>query len=992
MKALVGSLRSAFEYLSLDLLRRVEIRYRLMTAFILLSLLPILISGYISYVDSTAAIKQNAEIFSKEMVKQVSENVLLRMQQIETESSLLVLSDRVQNALTKVESGSAREQSEARQDMTRLLLDHYGSVDFVNQKYLLDKDNRVMDTQAFTQLTQGVMDFVKRAPNRNGRPYWGSYDNGVGQQNLGMVRAIIGKNSNRPIGNLVLVIRPEHFSTIFNNAALGSGTEIYVLDASNHKRIVGSDELTAGADETDEADERGLIDAIGHDAGQSAENGFVVFKGQHGGRSLAAYAAIPGTTWYVVSTMPEARLVAKAQSVRNQIILVGVSGFLLSIFLAYFISHSISAPLKELMRKLHDTGNDAGAQQDDADTLIEAGGEDELGRLAQRFEKMREAIRQKIQKINEINASLEHTVIQRTTELVSKEQESRTLTENSPDTISRYDRDLRCTYANPAFCSWAGYSLAEALGKRPSEVPGGQNALVCELQISDVFASRTSSQFELKSVGKDGTEQCTHIRLTPEIDRAGNVISVLVVGRDISDRMAFEATIWKQANFDALTALPNRQMFQSRLEKEAKLSYRFGQRMALMLIDLDRFKEVNDSLGHDTGDILLIEAARRITSCVRDGDTVARLGGDEFTVILPNLDDKDGNEVNEVIERIANAIIDTLAEPFHFGPDEAFISASVGVTLYPDHTRELDVLFKNADQAMYAAKNAGRNRFSYFTPDLQIAAEKRLRLTSDLRAALPGEQFEVYYQPIVDLTTGAIDKAEALIRWSHPERGMISPLEFIPLAEDTGLIVPIGDWVFKRAVQQVKHWRSRFHPSFQISVNVSPVQIRQDNQACVQWPDYLNREGLPGQSVTIEITEGLLLHAESKTNEKLLTFRDAGICISIDDFGTGYSSLAYLKRFDIDYLKIDRSFVQNLALDVDNQALCEAMVVLAHKLGLKVIAEGVETPEQRDFLVAVGCDFAQGFLYSMPVPADRFEALVWPASEERSTVRRALMV
>ncbi len=344
------------------------------------------------------------------------------------------------------------------------------------------------------------------------------------------------------------------------------------------------------------------------------------------------------------------------------------------------------------------------------------------------------------------------------------------------------------------------------------------------------------------------------------------------------------------------------------------------------------------------------------------------------TVILSNLDD------TESIERIAKTIITTLAEPFKLGPDEAFISASVGVTLYPNDTIELDVLFKNADQAMYAAKNAGRNRFSYFTPDLQVAAEKRRRLMNDLRAALHGDQFEVYYQPIAHLATGDIYKAEALIRWQHPERGTISPVEFIPLAEDTGLIVPISDWVFKQAVHQVRQWRNRFHPSFQISVNMSPVQIRQDSMVCTQWSDYLIREGMPGECVAVEITEGLLLDAG--LNEKLLTFRDAGIRISIDDFGTGYSSLAYLKRFDIDYLKIDRSFVQNLAFDEDNQALCEAMVVLAHKMGLKVIAEGVETTEQRDFLISVGCDFAQGFLYSEPVAPDQFEALVWPNVEE----------
>lgn len=968
MSSLIRLLRRAFTYLSLDLLRRVEIRYRLITAFILLSLFPILFSGYISYVESTAAIREKAEIFSKEVVKQVSRNVLLRMEQIETESSLLVLSDRVQGALTRVANGSDTEQSEGRQDMTRLLLDHYGSTDFINQKYLLDNHNRIMDTQAFAQLTQGVKALVNQAPDRNGRPYWGSYDNGVGQQNLGMVRAIISKSDNQPIGRLVLVIRPEHFSAIFNDVALGSGAEVDVLDTSNNKLIVRADDTTGNAGDSAEP---GLIAQIARHASTGESGGFVSFDALRGGHYLAAYTRIPGTTWYVISTLPEGRLMAEAQSVRNQIVLVGISGFLLSIFLAYFISHSISAPLNELVRKMHDTGSDAGAAPDP----IDADGQDELGRLAQRFEKMRSAIAQKMQKINEFNASLEQAIIERTAELVTKEQESRTLIENSPDTITRYDLDLRRTYANPAFCTSAGCSLSESLGKRPSEVPGGENALIYEVKIGEAIARKERTQFELKWVSKDGKEHCSHIRLTPEIDPSGNVSSVLAVGRDLSDRMAFEATIWKQANFDALTHLPNRQMFHDRLEHEARISCRSGRRMALMLIDLDRFKEVNDSLGHDTGDVLLIEAARRINACVRGTDTVARLGGDEFTVILPDLDDAGGIES---IERITRAIIDSLAEPFTFGPDQAFISASVGVALYPSDTRELDVLFKNADQAMYAAKNAGRNRFSYFTPDLQAAAEKRLRLTSDLRAALSDNQFELYYQPIVDLTSGEIYKAEALIRWQHPERGMISPLDFIPLAEDTGLIVPIGDWVFRQAVHQARRWRGRFNPSFQISVNMSPVQIRHDSLVCSQWTDYLVEEGMPGQSVAVEITEGLLLHAESKINEKLLAFRDAGIRIAIDDFGTGYSSLAYLKRFDIDYLKIDRSFVQNLSFDTDDQALCEAMVVLAHKLGLKVIAEGVETPAQRDFLIAVGCDYAQGFLYSRPVPAARFEALVWP--------------
>ena len=966
MSSSIQWLRRASIYLSLNLLRRIEIRYRLIIAFILLSLIPILISGYISYSESTEAIKQKAEIFSTEVVRQVSRNISMRMEQIDIESSRLVLSDRLQDELIRATSGPELEQIEARHALTALLLEHYGSVDFINQKYFLDGHNRVLDTQAFAQLTAGVTRLVERAPASNGRPFWASYDNGVGQQNLGMVRQILGKTNNLPIGNLVLVVRSEYFSSIFNDVSPGSGADVYVLDVTKAKLIVRS---TSGSFDTDAA-EPGLVRMIETAKPSAAQNGFSNFDGRSGRQYLAAYTNIPGTTWYVVSAIPEKNLTAQAQTVRNQIVLVGILCFLLSILLAYFIAHSISSPLDELVRRMDDTGTDAGADlEPQASAENGQAGKDELDRLANRFERMRSAIRQKIAKINEINASLEQTVIERTAELVTRERESRTLIDNSPDTITRYDRELRRLYANPAFCASAGRTLEESLGKRPSELPGGANALIYEQKIGEAIASGKSSQFELKWLSKDGHQQCSHIRLTPEIDSAGQVSSVLAVGRDLSDRMAFEATIWKQANFDALTQLPNRQMFHDRLSREAAMARRTGRRIALMLIDLDHFKEVNDTLGHDTGDTLLIEAARRIVACAREADTVARLGGDEFILILSDLDSL------ERVEQIADAVIRTLAEPFRLGPNEVFISASIGVTEFPHDTDDLEVLFKNADQAMYAAKSAGRNRSSYFTPYLRVAAENRQRLTRDLRAALQSDQFRIFYQPIVELASGEIRKAEALIRWVHPGRGLVSPQEFIPLAEDTGLIVPIGDWVFKEAVRQVRAWRDKFNAAFQISVNMSPVQIRQDNQVCVRWSEYLNLEDIAGQSIAIEITEGLLLDAE--LNDKLVAFREAGIYTSIDDFGTGYSSLAYLQRFDIDYLKIDRSFVQNLDVDRGNQALCEAMVMLAHKLGLKVIAEGVETADQRDFLKSIACDYAQGFLYSRPVPADDFEVLVW---------------
>ena len=451
----------------------------------------------------------------------------------------------------------------------------------------------------------------------------------------------------------------------------------------------------------------------------------------------------------------------------------------------------------------------------------------------------------------------------------------------------------------------------------------------------------------------------------------GTVVRMIGTHTDLTERKQAEETIQRQANYDALTQLPNRRLFRDRLEQTIRSSKRDRSQFVLMLIDLDHFKEVNDTMGHDAGDFLLVDAAQRIQHCMRESDTVARMGGDEFVVILPDVDD------TASIERIALTIIEKLAAPFLLGEEKAFISASIGITLYPNDAGSMETLLKNADQAMYVAKSLGRNRFSYFTPVLQENAQKRMRMVNDLRDALASGQFCVYYQPIVELATGDIHKAEALIRWMHPKRGMVSPSEFIPLAEEIGMIVEIGDWVLRQAMDQVKRLQASHHKGFQISVNKSPVQFHNDNpQKAAEWLNELEQNGLHASSLIVEITEGVLLDDAGHVRERLLASRDAGIQVAIDDFGTGYSSLAYLKKFDIDYLKIDQSFVKNLGSEADDMALCEAIIVMAHKLGLKVIAEGVETERQRDMLQHAGCDYAQGFLFSKAIPALELEALL----------------
>ena len=542
------------------------------------------------------------------------------------------------------------------------------------------------------------------------------------------------------------------------------------------------------------------------------------------------------------------------------------------------------------------------------------------------------------------------------------------------DYLSKFANDVIILMDGDGTVIEANDRSERMFGKVRSEMIGENIRTVFDLKDDFAFEEKWNDLEEEKSLIFEAYGQHTNgsifpVEISSRVIEADGCLFIQFIIRDISEKKKAEEMVWRHANFDQITGLPNRRMFSERLFFETRKAQRAGSSVALMFLDLDHFKDVNDTMGHGVGDLLLKEASDRLRLCVRETDTVSRLGGDEFTVILADLGDfKD-------VERVAQNILDELAEPFALEGQTVHISASIGITFFPEDATDTHDLMKNADQAMYAAKSLGGNQYHYFTQSMQEAVIQRMHMINDLHVALENNQFETVFQPIVDLKTGGICRAEALIRWHHPVHGVINPAAFVPLAEDTGLIQAFGDWVFLEAARQAAKCR-RYIPDFQVSVNISPVQFRKGGIDTDVWFAHLKSLDLPPEAIVIEITEGLLLEIDESITDQLLALRDAGVEVALDDFGTGYSSLAYLKKLDIDYVKIDQMFVKNLSVSEEDRVLCEAMTLMAHKLDIAVIAEGVETQAQLKMIASFDCDYAQGYYISGPVGGAEFEELL----------------
>ncbi|HEX5338501.1 MAG TPA: EAL domain-containing protein, partial [Gallionella sp.] len=554
--------------------------------------------------------------------------------------------------------------------------------------------------------------------------------------------------------------------------------------------------------------------------------------------------------------------------------------------------------------------------------------------------------------------------------LRGRNKEITSLIENTPDYVIRFDRECRYLYVNSAFEKIVGAPADGFIGKTPLEIMDGPVNRCYEDKIREVVDTGRSVEAEMQGAFSVGMGRFNyHIRYTPEFDASGRVVSVLAVGRDISGLKEAEQRLNHLATHDALTGLPNRTLFHDRLQQAMAISHRNATCTVLMLIDLDHFKNINDTLGHTVGDELLIQVARELRAVLRDGDTVARLGGDEFVVVMQDVPEH--YDLDAGADKVLRAIARLAVIQGH----QIYINASMGVTVYPGDGADGETLLRNADTAMYFAKAQGRNCYRYFSEDMNQDMQERLSLSAGLRDALKNDEFELHFQPKVLLKNGELSGMEALIRWRHPQQGMIPPGRFIPVAEACGLIAEIGAWVIEAAARQIRAWLDAGLEPVKVAVNLSAAQCRNE-EIVQQIGNVLEKNAIEGRYLEMEITESMVMHDAEKAIRIFWLLKEMGVSVAIDDFGTGHSSLSYLKRFPIDSLKIDKSFVDDIETDKSDAEIVCAIITLAHSLGMQVVAEGVETGAQLDFLRNNGCEEVQGYYFSKPRPASEMTALL----------------
>jgi diguanylate cyclase (GGDEF)-like protein/PAS domain S-box-containing protein len=740
------------------------------------------------------------------------------------------------------------------------------------------------------------------------------------------------------------------------HAAPGS-VEVLVLDAAG-RTLLGTPTVADGTEITTQ----GAKAAAAHLSGYLGETWPDRIRYLTGYAQSNGYLGYSGRGWLVLARQPAAQVFAAAERTRYVLFLVGLACSALCGLLVWSVAGRMVRPLEAIADAADAIrGGDVNTQ------MPVYHGVDEGGRLAESLYKLVQTLINQKTGLQHLNEELQQD-IERRERIEEGMRLSASVFANSGEGILVTDPEQKILTVNQAFCDITGYRIDEVIGQTPRILHSGKQGPNFYRNMWNTLQLKGRWEGEVWNRRKDCSVFPEWLTISAVRNEKGVLTHYVAIFTDITERKAAEERILHLAQHDTLTGLPNRMLFLDRLEQALHQAHRANSQVALLFMDLDRFKNINDSLGHHVGDQLLIEVSKLLGDCVSEGDTIARLGGDEFVIILPQI------AKAQDAAHVALRIIGALARTFEIASYQLSVTASLGVAVYPEDGDDAMTLMKNADTAMYHAKNSGRNNYQFFTARMNLDIQERLLLENALRHALEKDQLFLYYQPQIELATGKVVGVEALVRWKHPELGMVAPQRFIPVAEDTGLIVPIGEWVLQTACRQLQQWQQSGY-QLRMSVNLSAAQFQQSHLA-ETVARVLRENGIEPCHLELEITESMIMGSMEKAIAILHELREMGLRVAIDDFGTGYSSLSYLKRFAIDRLKIDQSFVRDISTDPDDAAIVSAIVVMAHQLKLGVVAEGVESWEQLQFLHALHCDEIQGFYYSRPLPADQLEAFL----------------